>query len=99
MIRSLSLAALAVLVAIPASACAPGAKCLTPPPDRVTKRIVVGEILPRGEYVMVMNATFYGLPPVPEGSLYFKVNRRVLRVDAETYEVLEDVTEQLNRRF
>ncbi len=93
--------ALALTLALPtgANACVVGAKCLTPPEGKITHTYKVGDTLPRGQFQMLMNSQYYGLPPARDGSWYFKVDRRVMRVRPDTLEVLEDVTDQTNRAF
>ncbi|WP_323765534.1 hypothetical protein [Marinovum sp.] len=61
-------------------------------------KVAVGETLPEGHHVMI-NTRRYGLPPVTDGALYFRVERRVYRVDSATREILEDVTHLTNRAF
>lgn len=80
------------------SACAPGAKCLTAP-EGTTPSYAVGDMLPRGQYQVLLNSEYYGLPPVPAGSWYYRVDNRVMRVRPDTLEVLEDVTDKANRAF
>lgn len=77
-----------------------GATCITVPQrDRQsTERVLgpapveVGTILPRGQYTMVMNAGWYGLPPAKDGWVYFRIEDDVYRVDYETRKVLERAT-------
>lgn len=96
---ALSIAAL-MLLPLPAMACVEGTKCLTVPDTRITSEgYQVGDLLPRGKYQILMNAQYYGLPKAKDGSWYFKVDRRVMRVRPDTLEVLEDVTNQTNRAF
>jgi len=61
--------------------------------------VEVGEILPRGEYSMLMNATWYGLPPAKDGWVYFRVEDDVYRVDFQTREVLERATAEAGRNW
>ena len=58
-----------------------------------------GDVLPRGRYSMLMNSAYYGLPPAPEGTLYFQVDLKVLLVDRTTYEVLADVSREVAATF
>lgn len=75
-----------------------GAGCARAPITSVTPRelppgpVDVGDILPRGKYSMVMNASWYGLPPARDGWVYFRVEDDVYRVDFMTREVLERAT-------
>lgn len=88
------------LFPLPAMACVEGTKCLTVPKAQVTvSPYAVGDFLPRGKYQILLNAQYYGLPAAKDGSWYFKVDRRVMRVRPDTLEVLEDVTDQTNRAF
>lgn len=58
----------------------------------------VGDTLPDDYYVMI-NTRRYGLPPVTDGTLYFRVERRVYLADSATREILADVTHLTNRAF
>ncbi|SIN94759.1 hypothetical protein [Vannielia litorea] len=60
--------------------------------------VAIGEPLPY-EYMMLLNSEYFGLPPVSDGWVYFRVGNRVVRADYSTREVLEDVTGQTNRAF
>ena len=62
------------------------------PRDLPPGPVEIGDILPRGEYSMVMNARWYGLPPARDGWVYFRVKDDVYRVDFMTREVLERAT-------
>lgn len=57
-----------------------------------------GDIVPEG-YQMMTNTRFYGLPPVRDGWVYYRIERDVYRVDYATREVLEKVTHWANARF
>ena len=98
------------LVLVPASASAQcrmavaGANCVTvpqsartyvPPPDPVE----IGDVLERGEYSMLMNARYYGLPSVSDGWVYMRIEDEIYRVDWRSHEVLEKVTDQANRNW
>ena len=61
--------------------------------------IGVGEVLPRGEYSLILNADYYGLPPVSDGWVYMRVGQDAYRVDWQTHEVLERVTENVAANF
>lgn len=84
-----------------------GAKCATakaPPAYVAEERAAisvygVGDTLPRGKYFMLMNSQRYGLPPASDGLLYFRAGQQVLRVNLDTMEVHEDVTDRLTRRL
>lgn len=58
-----------------------------------------GDILPRGRYSMLMNSDYHGLPPSPEGTLYFEVDMKVLLVDMNSFEVLQDVSRDVAATF
>lgn len=59
----------------------------------------VGDVLPRGEYSVILNADYYGLPPVSDGWVYMRVGPDALRVDWDTHQVLERVTHQTDANF
>lgn len=64
---------------------------LTQPADGGPK-LDIGATIPRGEYSILLNAEYYGLPAVTNGWVYMNVERQVYRVDFFTHEVLENVT-------
>ncbi len=59
----------------------------------------VGDVLPRGEFSIILNADYYGLPPVSDGWVYMRVGGDAYRVDWRTHEVLERVTERTAANF
>ncbi len=59
----------------------------------------VGAVLPRGEYSLILNADYYGLPPVSDGWVYMRVGADAFRVDWNTHQVLERVTNQAAANF
>lgn len=59
----------------------------------------VGDVLPRGEYSIILNADYYGLPPVSDGWVYMRVGQDAYRVDWHSHEVLERVTERTAANF
>lgn len=81
------------------------ARVIVAPPAENTRRVLgpapveVGAILPKGEYSMLMNATWYGLPPAKDGWVYFRVKNDVYRVDFITREVLERATAEVARNW
>lgn len=86
-------AILAVLaLATPASACISGMKCITVPESQKSPQLELGDVLPRGKYQMVLNSRYMGLPRPDEGTVYYRVDHRILRVDMMTLTVLEDMT-------
>jgi len=58
-----------------------------------------GDTLPSGEFNVLLNTEYYGLPAVGSGWLYYRVANRVVKVDRRTMEVLEDVTHLTNSAF
>ena len=70
-------------------------KAPAPPPPLVK----IGDKLEPGTYSMVMDATWYGLPLVRDGWVYYRIGRDVFRVDYLTLEVLENVTAQAGRNW
>lgn len=80
--------------------CATARVIVTPPAaDPGPGPVEIGTILPRGEYTMVMNARWYGLPPARDGWVYFRVEDDVYRVDYATREVLERATEEAGENW
>lgn len=75
---------------------AQGARWLSVPP--APPPVEIGEILSE-EYQVLMNAGYYGLPPVGPGWRYYRVENDVYRVENDTRRVLERVTSQANRAF
>lgn len=88
-----------VLPQIAAAACIAGTKCVTAPVTSEAAGFKVGDHLPRGQYQILLNSEYYGLPPVIDGTWYFRVDHRVMRVRPDTLEILEDVTHLANRAF
>ncbi|WP_375254653.1 hypothetical protein [Yoonia sp.] len=81
-----------------------GANCVTVPPSARTYvpppgPVEIGDILERGEYSMLMNSRYYGLPAVSDGWVYMRIEDEIYRVDWRTHEVLEKVTDQANNRW
>ena len=75
-----------------------GSNCVVVPPSQVRPPAVnVGDILPRGEFNMLMNARYYGLPRAQDGWVYFRVEEDIVRVQMRTMEVLEIVTNDAAR--
>ena len=58
----------------------------------------IGDRLPES-YQRLMNTGYYGLPPVQDGWLYFRVGTRLYRVDRHSREILEDATHEANGAF
>lgn len=74
-----------------------GSSCVTVPnAQRYVSPYAVGDILPRGAYNVLFNATYCGLPPASSGWSYLRVEREVMRVDMATMTVLDVVTANLS---
>ena len=73
--------------------------CHVVPVKKAPPPVEIGEIIPRGKYSMVMDATWYGLPPAQDGWIYYRIGRDVYRVDYRTMEVLERATEETSRNW
>ena len=86
------------ILPLSAEACASGARCLTPPKTS-TPLFVPGDILKPGSFNVLMNSQYHGLPKVTDGSWYVTVDRRILRIEPDTYMVIEDVTSEARRAF
>ena len=92
-ILSATQASAACLTANTGAGCASARIIVAPPPSELPPGPVeIGDVLPRGEYSMVMNARWYGLPTARDGWVYFKVKDDVYRVDFMSREVLERAT-------
>jgi hypothetical protein len=61
--------------------------------------VAVGDVLPRGEYSIILDTAYYGLPPVSDGWVYMRVDQNAYRVDWQTHRVLEQVTDQAAANF
>lgn len=100
MIRTLAPLAVAagLLWPLPALTCVPGTKCMTvPEAQKSAAPYAVGEELPRGRYNVLLNTRYHGLPASDGSFWYYKVGRYVLKVDARSHRVLEDVTRDARR--
>ena len=58
----------------------------------------VGDRLVPGEHFRLINTRRYGLPPAGDDWVYYKLDRDIFRVDRDTLEVLEDVTDRARFR-
>jgi hypothetical protein len=109
---ALALAAATILVPHLAraecSTAASGARCVSVPAaaegvmssaSAPTPVVGVGDVLERGAYSILLNADYYGLPPVSDGWVYMRVGRDVFRVDWRSQQVLERVTDQAAANF
>ena len=83
------------LMAVTGANCVSAPKSSTPAPSPVE----IGSYLTRGEHSVMMNAGYYGLPPVSDGWVYMRIDDDVYRVDFGTFQVLERVTDQTNYYF
>jgi len=113
MFRSVSIASFFVIAATAAQAdcltAATGAGCRmalsstsgvkTVEAVSTSPRYDVGDHLPRGQYYMLMNRSYYGLPPIDGYWRYYEVDNRVLKVHPDTLEVLGDATGLTNAAF
>ena len=68
------------------------------PPSK-NARFRTGQVLPRGQFLLLLNARSYGLPPASGGMVYFRAQDQVLGVDLSTMEVKKDVTHLLTREL
>ena len=82
-------------VAIPGTACVAVPQPLNPAPPPVE----IGQTLERGQYSMLMNARYYGLPNVRDGWVYMRIEDDIYRVDWKSHEVLERVTDQAAKNW
>ena len=78
-----------------------GSNCVTVPQTTAPPLppVDVGDVLERGEYSMLMNARYYGLPSVSDGWIYMRIEDDIYRVDWQSHTVLEQVTDQANRNW
>ncbi len=68
-------------------------------PDPAGPLVEIGQVLERGQFSMLLNADYYGLPPVRDGWVYLRIGHDVYRVDWRSHEVLERVTHQTASNF
>lgn len=61
--------------------------------------VEVGEVVQRGEYSVIINGDYYGLPPASDGWVYMRIGQDAFRVDWQTHQVLERVTDQAAANF
>jgi hypothetical protein len=78
-----------------------GAACVVVPKSAVaeTPPVEIGQVLERGQYSMLMNSRYYGLPAVKDGWVYMRIEEDIYRVEWLSHEVLEKVTDQANRNW
>jgi hypothetical protein len=82
-------------IAVAGTACVSVPQSSAPRPTPVN----VGDVLERGQYSMLMNARYYGLPTVSDGWVYMQIEEDIYRVDWRSHEVLERVTDQASRNW
>jgi len=82
-------------ISVPGTSCIAIPQPLTPPPGPVE----IGQVLERGQYSMIMNARYYGLPRVSDGWVYMRIEDEIYRVDWISQTVLERVTDQASRNW
>lgn len=75
------------------------AAVIAPEPAPVPPAVEVGQRLDRGRYSILLNAEYYGLPPVSDGWVYMRVERDVFRVDWRSHQVIERVTHLASANF
>ena len=83
-----------IFTATAAPACVSGMKCITVPQAQRAPQLELGDTLPRGVYQMVLNSRYMGLPRPETGTVNYRVDHRILRVDMWSLVVLEDMTGQ-----
>ncbi|KJZ20284.1 hypothetical protein [Loktanella sp. S4079] len=78
-----------------------GTNCVAVPRSTAPRPspVEIGSFLERGEHSILMNASYYGLPPVQDGWVYIRIEDDLFRVDFSTYEVLERVTYMVNHHW
>ena len=76
-----------------------GTSCVAVPKAPKPAPVAIGDVLERGEYQMLMNARYYGLPNARDGWVYMQIEREIYRVDWRTHEVLEQVTDKASSNW
>lgn len=90
----------ACLMASAGAACQSAPRRATPPAAGLGPAPVdIGAILPEGQYTMILNSQYYGLPLPKDGWVYFRIEDDVYRVDFETREVLERATREASANW
>ncbi len=82
-------------IAVAGTSCVAIPRPLVPVPGPVE----IGDVLERGEYSMIMNARYYGLPTVSDGWVYMRIEDDIYRVDWRSHTVLERVTHKASRNW
>ena len=67
--------------------------------EQTTPMYGVGDTLPAGQYYMLLNRSYYGLPPIDGYWRYYRVEGRVLKVQPDTLTVIADATSLTNAAF
>ncbi len=98
---ALSAITVATLALLPSQilACTNESKCITSPAAASNMPFSPGDVLPRGEYNLLLNSEYYGLPEGSDNAWYFRVKDRVVRVRPSTMEIIDDVTHLTNAAF
>ncbi len=97
--------AVAALVPISANAqcrmAVAGTACVSIPQSSAPRPgpVNIGDVLQRGQYSMLMNARYYGLPSARDGWIYMQIEEEIYRVDYRSHEVLERVTHKASRNW
>ncbi|MDU8945373.1 hypothetical protein [Ovoidimarina sediminis] len=69
-------------------ACETGGKCLTPAASSQSLTYDIGDTLPRGQFNVILNTEYHGLPATDGSFWYFRVDHSILKVDPATMRVL-----------
>ncbi|WP_439155253.1 hypothetical protein [Yoonia sp.] len=79
----------------------PGTACVAVPQPAIPRPgpVDIGDTLERGQYSMLMNARYYGLPDARDGWVYMRIADDIYRVDWRSHTVLERVTDQAGRNW
>lgn len=88
------------LTANTGAGCHTAPRAATPPTAGLGPAPVeIGTILPEGEYTMILNSQWYGLPRPKDGWVYFRIVDDVYRVDFATRKVLERATREASANW
>ncbi|WP_208348613.1 hypothetical protein [Pseudaestuariivita rosea] len=58
-----------------------------------------GDTVLVGQYDLLLNSGYYGLPPVRDGWVYIRTRTHVYRLDWKSHTILADVTNQTSATF
>ena len=79
------------------------AKFIKPPPTKAETLgpppVEIGSYIDRGEYTIILNARWYGLPDARDGWVYYRIEDDVYRVDYRTMQVLERATAETSANW